>query len=337
MINKMTEPNKVYHLCGSPTSNYFLELSMIYSRNVICPPGWEQSYIVVKPGNRWYYGENLDSIEPKEIIQLLASMDEDALIVPHMFCKNGMTLYRYFFHEQLGFSMVGSSADTMKISMNKSLTRNLVSQNGVRVARGELLSYGESPTIPYPIMIKPNSEDNSSGVSLVEGGKMLDDALEVAFNLDSEVLIEAFIPGRELRIAVLELNNDFFVPSIIEYPVSEKHPIRRTEDKLEIDKNGVPNRQALTSQVGPICPANVDQDLLEELTAQAITAHKSLNARHYSLFDFRVDNRNGQVVFLEAGLFWSFSEASMISTMIKNSENSLTDIIARIWKSAKVR
>ena len=41
------------------------------------PPGWDQSYIVVKPGNRWYYGENLDSIEPKEIIQL-ASMDEDA-------------------------------------------------------------------------------------------------------------------------------------------------------------------------------------------------------------------------------------------------------------------
>lgn len=337
VINKMTEPNKVYHLCGSPTSDYFLELSMIYSRNVICPPGWEQSYIVVKPGNRWYYGENLDSIEPKEIIQLLASMDEDALIVPHMFCKNGMTLYRYFFHEQRGFSMVGSSADTMKISMNKSLTRNLVSQNGVRVARGELLSYGESPTIPYPIMIKPNSEDNSSGVSLVEEGKMLDSALEVAFNLDSEVLIEAFIPGRELRIAVLELNNDFFVPSIIEYPVSEKHPIRRTEDKLEIDKKGIPNRQASTSQVGPICPANVEHDLLEELTAQAITAHKSLNARHYSLFDFRVDNRNGQVVFLEAGLFWSFSEASMISTMIKNSENSLTDIIDRIWKSAKVR
>ena len=37
MINKMTEPNKVYHLCGSPTSNYFLELSMIYSRNEYAP------------------------------------------------------------------------------------------------------------------------------------------------------------------------------------------------------------------------------------------------------------------------------------------------------------
>ena len=167
---------------------------------------------------------------------------------------------------------------------------------------------------------------------------MLDDALEIAFNLDSEVLIEAFIPGRELRIAVLELNNDFFVPSIIEYPVSEKHPIRRTEDKLEIDKKGIPNRQASTSQVRPYLSSQRRAViLLEELTAQAITAHKSLNARHYSLFDFRVDNRNGQVVFLEAGLFWSFSEASMISTMIKNSENSLTDIIDRIWKSAKVR
>ncbi len=331
----MTEANKVYHLCGSPTSNFFLELSMIYSRNVICPPGWKQSYIVVKPGNQWYYGDNLDSLEPKDIIQLLASLDEDALIVPHMFCKNGMTLYRHFFHEELGFSMVGSSADTMKTSMDKNLTRNLVSQNGVRVARGELLNCDESPTIPYPFIVKPNSEDNSSGLSLVEGEKMLNKALEVAFNLDSEVLIEAFIPGRELRVAVLELNNHFFIPSIIEYPVSEKYPIRRTEDKLEIDKKGLPNSQASTSQVGPICPAKVEQVLLEDLTAQAITAHKSLNARHYSLFDFRVDNRNGEIVFLEAGLFWSFSEASMISTMIKNSENSLIDTIDEIWTSAK--
>ena len=190
-------------------------------------------------------------------------MDEDALIVPHMFCKNGMTLYRYFFHEQLGFSMVGSSADTMKISMDKSLTRNLVSKNGVRVARGELVRYGESPTIPYPFIVKPNSEDNSSGVSLVEDEKTLDYALEVAFNLDSEVLVEAFIPGRELRIAVIELNNDFFIPSIIEYPVTVEHPIRRTEDKLEIDKKGIPNRQASTSQVGPICPANVERNTIK--------------------------------------------------------------------------
>mgnify|MGYP001220721622 FL=1 len=334
-ISRLIESKNVYHLCGSPTSNFFFELSMIYSKGIICPPEWKQNFIVVKPDNQWYYGNNLDFLAPKEVIDILSSLKEDALIVPHMFCKNGMTLYRYFFHEQLGFPMVGSSADTMRISMDKSLTRNLVSKNGVTVAPGELLRYGEKPTIPYPFIVKPNSEDNSSGVSLVEDEKMLNYALEVAFNLDSEVLVEAFIPGRELRIAVIELNNDFFVPSIIEYPVTEEHPIRLVEDKLEIDKKGLPNRQASISQVGPICPAEIEQILLSDLTAQAIMAHKSLNARHFSLFDFRVDNRNGQVVFLEAGLFWSFSEASMISTMIKCSENSLTDIINRIWNSAR--
>ena len=325
---------KVYHLCGSPTSDFFFKLSMIYSKDVICPPGWQQSFIVIKPDNQWFYGEDLDLLAPKEVIQILAALEEDALIVPHMFCKTGMTLYRHFFHEQLGFPMVGSLADTMKTSMDKSLTRNLVSQNGVTVAPGELLSCGDKPTIPYPFMVKPNSEDNSSGLSLVEDEKTLDYALEVAFNMDTEVLIEAFIPGRELRIAVIELDNDFYVPSIIEYPVSEEHPIRTIEDKLEIDKKGLPNRQASTSQVGPICPAEIEQVLLSDLTAQAITAHKSLNARHFSLFDFRVDNRNGQVVFLEAGLFWSFSKTSMISAMIKCSENSLTDIINRIWTNA---
>ncbi|MDC3159912.1 D-alanine--D-alanine ligase [Pseudomonadota bacterium] len=334
-INKATKSKKVYHICGSPTSDFFFELSMIYSRGVICPPGWRQSFIVIKPDNKWFCGENLDLLTSREVTQILASLEKDALIVPHMFCKSGMTLYRYFFHEQLGFPMVGSSAETMKISMDKNLTRNLVSQNGVTVAPGELLRYGERPSISYPFMVKPNSEDNSSGVSLVEDEKTLDHAMEVAFNLDSEVLVEAFIPGRELRIAVIELNNGFYVPSIIEYPVSEKHPIRRIEDKLEIDEKGLPNRQASISQVGPICPAKIEEQIFSDLSAQAIRAHKSLNARHFSLFDFRLDNRNGQVVFLEAGLFWSFSEASMISKMIKCSENSLTDIIDQIWNSAK--
>ena len=128
-INGLIESKKVYHLCGSPTSNFFFELSMIYSKDIICPPEWEQSFIVVKPDNQWYSGDSLDFLEPKEAIDILSSLEEDALIVPHMFCKNGMTLFRYFFHEKLGLSMVGSTADTMRISMDKNLTRNLVSKN----------------------------------------------------------------------------------------------------------------------------------------------------------------------------------------------------------------
>ena len=69
--------------------------------------------------------------------------------------------------------MVGSSADTMKISMNKSLTRNLVSQNAELEARGELLSWVvKSPTIPYPTKAMFHSEEQFSGVSWWKRGNV---------------------------------------------------------------------------------------------------------------------------------------------------------------------
>ena len=325
---------KVYHLCGSPSSNFFFELSLIYSRNVICPSGWNQSFIVVDPDYNWFYGDALSSLDPQDPIEIITSLSKDALIVPHMFCKRGMTLYRSFFNEQLGFSMVGSTADVMKKSIDKNLSRNLVSQNNVTVAPGELLRQGCKPKIPYPIIVKPNSEDNSSGVSLVREEAKLESALKIAYEFDSEVLIEAFIPGRELRVAVIELENDFYIPSIIEYPVSEKLPIRMVSDKLELNENGLPNSQAKNSKIAPKCPAEIEPVLLKTIRDQAIRAHQALGARHYSLFDFRLDSRTGQVVFLEAGLFWSFSDVSMISTMINKDGRSLETIIDNVWTSA---
>ena len=74
--------------------------------------------------------------------------------------------------------------------------------------------------------------------------------------------------------------------------------------------------------------------LFVSIRDQAIRAHQALGARHYSLFDFRLDSRTGQVVFLEAGLFWSFSDVSMISTMINKDGRSLETIIDNVWTSA---
>lgn len=309
---------------------------MIYSKNIICPPEWQQSFIVVSPDNVWSCGERLNSLKVEEPIKILAKLDKSALLVPHMFCLNGMTLYRYFFHELLGFNMVGSTAETMRASINKSTSRKLVSHIGVKVAPAELIVQKKKPTISYPFIVKPNSGDNSSGVSLVQTEKTLELALDLAFDFDSQVLIESFIPGRELRVAVIEIQDEFLIPAIIEYPVSKKHPIRKVEDKLEIDKTGIPNRQAKHSVIPPICPADIDSKLLSEISTQAIKAHQALKARHYSLFDFRIDSRSEEVVFLEAGLFWSFSEASMISTMVRESEHSLVDIIDKVWSDALI-
>ena len=94
-----------------------------------------------------------------------------------------------------------------------------------------------------------------------------------------------------------------------------EYPIRSTKDKLDIDEVGRPTGQSSASQSATICPAKINEETLIRVKEQAIKAHEALGARHYSLFDL---NRgvNWEPIFLETGLYWSFSQMSMISKML---------------------
>ena len=55
----------------------------------------------------------------------------------------------------------------------------------------------------FPLIVKPAREDNSNGVTHVKKRKDLQDALDKAFKWDDKVLVEEFIPGREIRVAII--------------------------------------------------------------------------------------------------------------------------------------
>ena len=187
------------------------------------------------------------------------------------------------------------------------------------------------------MVVKPNTQDNSVGLSFVENLDQLEQAINLARQYDPCVLLEEFIPGRELRLAVIEKGDELFIPSVIEYSVEPSHPIRKTEDKLVLGPDGNPRRQAENSDVKPTIPAVLSEALRKELFSQARTAHKAIGARDFSLFDFRVDQRSGKPVFLEAGLFWSFSPESMISRMLEADGTCVPDFVGKIWFHASSR
>ena len=245
-----------------------------------------------------------------------------------------MTTVRSFFEELLGLPLVGSSARVAADAADKARTRELVSRAGVRVAKAELLTRGQTPSIPPPFVVKPNREDNSVGITLVRESGEVQEALAEAFAHDSEVLVEAFIPGREIRTCAIERGGNLWVPEMIEYLVSEENPIRGVGDKLSLSEEGNPEGQSRDSAVKPVCPAEVDDDLRRRLESVTKTAHVALGCRHYSLFDFRIHEDTGDIYLLEAGLFWAFSEISMISQMVVASGVSLENTIAALWEVA---
>ncbi|NES02108.1 MAG: D-alanine--D-alanine ligase [Okeania sp. SIO2F4] len=329
---------RVLHLAGSRVSNFYYNLSIIYAKEVVQPVGVSSYYAVVNPDGFWQLGTSLDSLSDKMSLQdMIPRLPQIDVVVPYMFCFPGMTSFRAFFEDLLGIPVVGSASHCTALATNKAHTRNVVSASGVRVAKAQQLRQGDTLTMKPPFIVKPTSEDNSLGVTLVWDEAEIAEALRVGFELDNTLLVEDYIPGRELRVGVVERGGKLWVPSMIEYLVTKEHPIRTLHDKYDLQSDGTPRKQPEKPVAKVVCPANVTPELFEKVANAAKTAHIALGCRDYSLYDFRVHAETNEPYLLEAGLFWTFGKISMISRMLQADGQSLEDVVLELWNVAAKR
>jgi D-alanine-D-alanine ligase len=324
----------VLHLVGSCVSDFYYKLSVIYAQEVVQPAGVLSHYLVVHPDGFWQLGLSLENLSEKMPLQeMIAQLPKVDVVVPHMFCFPGMTSYRAFFEDLLNLPVVGSRADCTALTTNKAQTRSIVSAAGVLVAKAQQLHQGEILTMQPPFVVKPNSEDNSMGVTLVWNESQIETALRSGFEFDDTLLIEDYIPGRELRVGVIERDGKLYVPPAIEYLLTKDNPIRTLNDKLGTQSDGMLTRQP----VNIACPANVTPELFEKLADAAKRSHLALGSRDYSLYDFRIHSQTQEPYLLESCSFWSFTNPSVLSQMLVADGQILEDVALELWKNAAKR
>lgn len=324
----------VLHLVGSPESQFFYELSLIYARNAFQMREFPPIYLVAFPDGEWALGDDLaGELDRKSLATVFAELQgrEISFAVPHLFCDSGLSTVRSLIENFLKIPLLGSSGRTGQISGSKLLTCTLAKAAGVRTAGTRV--YAEQTQISsFPVIIKPDQADNSEGVSLVRKAEELGDALALAEQCGGFTLVEDFIPGRELRAAVIERGGKLVLLPVIEYLVSGERPLRLPEDKLDFTSSGLPEGQVRQAKVRNCCPADLSQDLEKQLKEACVRMHRILGCRHFSLFDFRVHEESGELYFLEAGLFWSFTPQSMISKMIAAGGEDVREVVTELWK-----
>lgn len=128
----------------------------------------------------------------------------------------------------------------------------------------------------YPLVVKANKQGSTIGLTIVKSPRDLTSAIEVAYRYDDEVMIEQFIPGRELTVGVLR-DRALAVGEII----PKRGEIFDYESKYQ--EGGAEE----------IFPADLTPEQTATLQELALRAHRTLKLRDYSRVDFRMDPKGG--------------------------------------------
>jgi D-alanine-D-alanine ligase len=161
------------------------------------------------------------------------------------------------------------------IAMDKPMARHVFTSLGLRVAQGKvierrLLAVGDP--MPRPYVVKPIDQGSSVGVHIVREGDNLAavEAAEAVFG--EKVLVEKFVPGRELTVAVM---GDRPVA------VTELRPRTRFYDYEAKYTDGITEH---------LVPAPIPPDVYDLAKQWALTAHQALGCSGLSRSDLRWDD-----------------------------------------------
>jgi D-alanine-D-alanine ligase len=124
--------------------------------------------------------------------------------------------------------------------------------------------------LDWPVVVKPSRQGSTVGLSVVRDAAGLATAVEEASRHDNEVMIEAFVPGRELTVGVLG-DRALAVGEII-----PRHELFDYECKYT------------PGMCQEIFPAQIPAMVAEEAQRLALRAHRALKLRGYSRVDFRL-------------------------------------------------
>ena len=177
-----------------------------------------------------------------------------------------------------GLSYTGSNHIASAAAMDKDLSKRLFRAAGVPTADWLMAPASAADvtrTLGLPVVVKPNKQGSTVGLTVVRDAARLEAALELAHRYDDEVMIERFIPGREFTVGILD-GTALPVGEIIA-------PGEVFDYQSKYQVGGA--REVFPAQIPP-----AEAALLQK---HALAAHRALKLGAYSRVDFRRDQQGG--------------------------------------------
>ena len=230
-----------------------------------------------------------------------------------------------------GIPYVGPHVAASAACMDKTITKLIASQAGVRQADWQLVTregFARSHAavldaveakFPYPVFVKPAGTGSSVGVAKAQGREALEAAIEAALKYDRKVLVEEFIRGQEVEVAVL--GNDAPAASVCGEIVAGA-------DFYDYEAKYISDCAKL------VIPARLDETVSERVRDTAIRAYRALGCRGLSRVDFFVTRKDREVVFNEINTIPGFTSISMYPKLFEASGIPYPELLDRLIELA---
>lgn len=222
--------------------------------------------------------------------------------------------------EYLKIPYTGSGVLASALAMNKIYSKEFFKRAEIPIAQHVVVRKNEvfnfkSSGLSVPVVVKPNIEGSSVGVTIVKKEEDVGSALSEAFKYDEDALIEKFIPGIEISVPVYfneALEGIEIAPKSGFYDYNSKYTAGATEYFI---------------------PARTTEKVRTKVKELSLKAFKALGCRQYARVDFRVDGENPYI--LEVNTLPGCTETSLVPKALLYKGISFDEFIRSLIETAR--
>jgi D-alanine-D-alanine ligase len=226
--------------------------------------------------------------------------------------------------EERGVPYTGDGVEASRAAFDKILSKEKFREHDVVTPEWEVIEVGRRPTISVPLVVKPARQGSTVGVVIVKNASELDSAMAEAGKYDRKLLIEKFVPGRELTIGVL---GDQALPILEIIPKGGFYDFNNKYPFLNPQAGGGAEH---------VCPAKIDSDKTKQIQEQALGAFRALGLVVYGRVDVLLPD-SGEAVVLEVNTIPGMTEASLLPEGAAAAGINYVDLCARIIALSRAR
>lgn len=258
-------------------------------------------------------------------------MEQIDVVFPVLHGENGEDGAVQGLLQLAGIPYVGPHISASAVAMDKTLTKLVADNAQIPQARWMLVRNTDlqnrmdsvlnqvEEKFTYPVFVKPAGTGSSVGVSKAADRDALQNALLHAGKYDAKILVEEFIHGHEVEVAVL--GNDSPAASVV-------GEIDSGAEFYDYDAKYV------TDTSVAYIPARISEEIAEELREKAVQVYKAIGCRGLSRVDFFVKYEDNRVVFNEINTIPGFTSISMYPKLFAASGIPYNELIDQLIQLA---